>query len=363
MLPLMVKDRRTYVTLDGLRGVAALSIVVLHAQRYTGDFTWSSAALAVDLFFVLSGFVLAHAYEAQLPAGPSLFLKARLIRLYPLYLLGTLLGIVEAILVLRYGGGSIPWTWEKFWTSLPFALAMVPAPDKTMFPFNGVMWSIFFEFFINLVWALFWRPLQSTRVIVGVIVLSGIGLAISVYVTGTMVGLGVSWPRFVGGVFRVSYSFFLGVLLYRLHGRLRLPNLPPLLLLVSLPAVLFLPLPPYVELFVALFVLPWFVLLGSRIEPKGLLRTISRQIGAASYAVYTVHNRLYRLTYAAALQFLGFDLRVWQPFIGMVFIVGLVALCLALNRFYDKPARDWLTAKFGRRVKLAAEREEATQAP
>ena len=356
----MVKAGRTYVTLDGLRGVAALSIVVLHAQRYIGDLTWSSAALAVDLFFVLSGFVLAHAYESRLPSGPSFFIKARLIRLYPLYLIGTLLGVVEAILVLRYGGGSIQWTWEKFWTSLPFALAMLPAPDKTIFPFNGVMWSIFFELFINLVWALFWRPLQSTRILLGTIALSGIGLAASVYLTGTLVGLGVSWPRIVGGAFRVSYSFFLGVLFYRLHKRLPLPNLPPLLLLISLPVVLFLPLPPYAQLFAVLFVLPWFVLLGSRTEPKGLLQTISRQMGAASYAVYTVHNRLYRLTYAAALQLFAVDLRAFQPFIGVGFIVGLVAFCLALNRYYDKPTRDWLTSKFTRRVKLAVERDGAT---
>ena len=359
----MASEGRTYVTLDGLRGVAALSIVVLHAQRYIGDMTWSSAALAVDLFFVLSGFVLAHAYEARLPSGPSLFIKARLIRLYPLYLIGTLLGIIEALLVLRYGGGSIPWTWEKFWTSLPFALAMLPAPDNAMFPFNGVMWSIFFELFINLTWALFWRPLQSTRILVGTIVLSGIGLAASVYMTGTLVGLGVSWPTIVGGSFRVSYSFFLGVLLYRLHRRVSVPKLPPILLLAGLPAVLFLPLPPYAELVAALFVLPWFVLLGSQSEPKGHLRTICGRIGAASYAVYTVHNRLYRLTYAAALQFLAFDLRVLQPFIGVTFMFCLVFFCLALNRYYDKPAREWLAKRIGQRVKFAAERETPTQAP
>jgi len=359
----MAKEGRTYVTLDGLRGLAALSIVMLHAQRFIGDLTWSSAALAVDLFFVLSGFVLAHAYEARLSSGPSLFIKARLIRLYPLYLIGTLLGVVEALLVLRYGGGSIPWTSDKFWTSLPFALAMLPAPDKSMFPFNGVMWSIFFELFINLTWALFWRPLQSTRILVGTILLSGIGLAASVYITGTLVGLGVSWSTIVGGSFRVSYSFFLGVLLYRLHKRVSLPKLPPILLLAGLPAVLFLPLPPYAELIAALFILPWFVLLGSHSEPKGLLRVICRKIGAASYAIYTVHNRLYRLTYAAALQLLAIDLRIFQPFIGVIFVFCLVFFCLVLNRYYDKPAREWLTRKLGSRVELAAERETTTQAP
>jgi peptidoglycan/LPS O-acetylase OafA/YrhL len=355
--------KRTYATLDGLRGIAALSIVVLHCHRYFGDMAWSSAAMAVDLFFVLSGFVLAHAYEAKLPDGRGTFLKARFIRLYPLYLVGTLLGIVEALLTIRYGQNSIQWTWDKFWTSLPFALAMLPAPDKTMFPFNGVMWSIFFELFVNVLWALFWRPLRSTRTLAVVVILSGIGLALSVAYTSTLVGLGTSWGRFGGGVFRVCFSFFLGVLFYRFHRSWKLPALHPLILFVGLPAVLFLPLPVWGELAVALFVLPWFVLLGSQVEPRGIIEFAARKLGLASYAVYAVHKRLYPLTYAAALQLLNVDLQVFRPWVGIVFVVGLLGFCLALNHYVDAPARKWLTARFGKPVRLAVAREEVTQAP
>lgn len=354
---------RTFVTLDGLRGVAALSIVVLHCHRYFGDMTWASAALAVDLFFVLSGFVLAYAYEARLATGARAFIKARLIRLYPLYLVGTLFGIVEALLIIRYGQGSVEWTWSKFWTSLPLSLAMVPAPGKTMFPFNGVMWSIFFELFINVVWALFWRPLQSTRTLIAVVLVSGLGLAFSAFYWHTVTGLGTSWSTFVGGAFRVSYSFFLGVLFFRFHHRLPLPKLPVVLLLAALPAILFLPLPVYGELIAALFVLPWLVLLGSQVEPRGALEWISRQLGIASYAVYTVHKRLYLLSYAAVLQILNLDLQLFTPWIGMAFIVALLAFCLLLNRYVDAPARKWLTRRFGSRMGNAERREQVTQAP
>ena len=160
--------------------------------------------VTVFAFTMVLGFVLAYAYEASLQSGPWAFLKARFVRLYPLYLLGTLLGVAEALLTIRYGQSSIDWTWEKFWTSLPFALAMLPAPDRTMFPFNGVMWSIFFELFINLVWALFWRPLQSTRTLLAVVLFAGLGLAISTLYWNSLVGLGTSWPSFVGGAFRVG---------------------------------------------------------------------------------------------------------------------------------------------------------------
>jgi peptidoglycan/LPS O-acetylase OafA/YrhL len=353
--------RRTYVTLDGLRGVAALSIVVLHCYRYFGDFTWSSAALAVDLFFVLSGFVLAYAYEATLPAAGLSFIRARLIRLYPLYLLGTLLGVIESIAILQSGLGSVTWTWTQFWTSLPFALVMLPAPGRTLFPFNGVMWSIFFELFINVVWAIFWRPLQSTRTLVLVTIACGMGLAVSCAYWHTFTGLGTGWKSFVGGTFRVGYSFFLGVLFFRYHKMLKLPKLPPILLLVCLPAVLFLRLTVYIELAVAMFILPWFVLLGSQVEPRGVVEVVSRQLGLASYAVYAMHKRLYGLSYGL-LFMIGLDLQPFAPWVGIMFGSALVIGCLIVNRLYDQPARRWLANRFRTPRRLTA-KEGAKQGP
>jgi len=360
MCPPAPSAPRTYVTLDGLRGIAALSIVLLHCFRFFGDFTWSSVALAVDLFFVLSGFVLAHAYEAKLPTGAAAFVKARVIRLYPLYLVGTLLGITEALAAIHYGKGSIDWTWHKFWSALPFALVMLPTPGA-MFPFNGVMWSIFFELFINVIWAAFWRPLQSTGTMVAVILLSAGGLAVSVIWWGTLTGLGTSWGTFAGGAFRVSYSFFLGVLLYRLHKRIPLPKLPPWLLFVALPAILFLPLSTPARLAVAVLVLPWFVLLGSQVEPRGIIAAAAHQLGIASYAIYSVHKRLYLLSYAAVLQLLSLDLQLFAPWIGVAFLAALVPACLLLNHFIDQPARRSLAKWFG--TSLVTERKNATQAP
>jgi peptidoglycan/LPS O-acetylase OafA/YrhL len=354
---------RKYVTLDGLRGIAALSIVVLHCHRFTGDIGKPAAALAVDLFFVLSGFVLAFAYEAKLPAGSGAFLKARLIRLYPLYLVGTALGVIEALVGMRFGGGSQTWTWPQFWTSLPFAVTMIPAPGKTMYPFDGVMWSIFFELFINVVWAVFWKPLQSTRVLLAVIAASAVGLAFNVWVWHSETALGMSWASFAGGAFRVSYSFFLGVVLFRFHKQWKLPKLPPIVLFAGLPAVLFLPLSPFAQLAVALCVLPWFVVLGAQVEPRGSLAYASRQLGIASYAVYAVHKRLYLLTYGFVLKALHVDLARFAPWPVVVFIAVLVPACLLLNKLVDEPARRWLTARTSLRVRVAASREEATQAP
>jgi hypothetical protein len=179
-----------------------------------------------------------------------------------------------------------------------------------------------------------------------------------------MVGLGETWGRFLGGAFRVSYSFFLGVLFYRLHKRWRVPKVPPLLLMAGLPAVLLLPMPVSAQLAVALFGLPWFVLLGSQVEPRGPMLSVARKLGIASYAVYAVHKRLYLLSYAFVLQMFGVDLQLFKPWVGIVFVLILIPGCLLLNRSVDQPARRWLTARFGSgRLKLAAKREEATQSP
>lgn len=110
-----------------------------------------------------------------------------------------------------------------------------------------------------------------------------------------------------------------------------------------------------------MFVLPALVWLGSAVEPRGWLGIASHKLGAASYAVYAVHKRLYPLTYAAALK-LGIDLQPFAPWIGVVFIAGLLVFCLFLDELYDKPARKWLAGVLARR-RRDVERESVTQAP
>lgn len=122
---------RSYVTLDGLRGLAALSVVVLHSYRFIGDMAWSSAALAVDLFFALSGFVLAHAYSQRLAEDLSVgeFMKARFIRLYPLYLVGIALASRRCSSSQRSSGWARRSSREDGWESPATSSARHPTPS------------------------------------------------------------------------------------------------------------------------------------------------------------------------------------------------------------------------------------------
>ncbi len=220
-----VLKRRSYHTLDGLRGIAALSIVILHTPHFLGWWNLPSTFLSVDLFFVLSGFVLATAYERRFGADISImgFLWVRIVRLYPLYILGTALGVPVALLAMKFGGGglTVPWTRTLLTTSLPLSALMLPTPNivdsEAIYPFNPVLWSIFFELFINVIYVSFWRYLRYTSILLLTVGVSAICLIVYGLQAGTLDG-GYAWNNLLSGFFRVFFSFFCGVVIFRFHG-------------------------------------------------------------------------------------------------------------------------------------------------
>src|SRR5882757_3316593 len=92
-------EARVFHTLDALRGIAAIGVVTFHMKQLFAPIAASGGYLAVDLFFMMSGVVLSHAYEGRFRAGMGTFdfMRTRLIRLYPLYFLGTMLGIAVTV--------------------------------------------------------------------------------------------------------------------------------------------------------------------------------------------------------------------------------------------------------------------------
>ncbi|WP_162641926.1 acyltransferase [Streptosporangium sp. 'caverna'] len=333
---------RSFRTLDGIRGVAAICIVAHHMPQCFGSWLLS-AQMAVDLFFVLSGFVLAHVYEPRFRAGmtPLHFLRLRIVRLYPLYLLGTTLGILQAVLMAQYYQGPDIWNWPRILPSLPFAAVMLPAPfDRYLFPFNAVMWSIFFELAANLIWVVFWRRLERTGFLVAVVIGSGALLVVDTFLFKTT-AVGMGWNTFLPGFPRVVYSFMLGVLLHRFHGAVTLRRVPPGLLLAAIPVMALLPLGAYGQLFCALVVLPLLVLLGAKSETSGMTRLFCEKTGAASYAVYALH--LPALAFFSGL-LLIFGLQIEDsPLLGPIFIVLVVVGCVLLADRIETPMRQLLS--------------------
>src|SRR5580658_336346 len=134
--------RRKYHTLDGIRGTAALMILLRHAAYFFGRVglyvSSSESYLAVDLFFVLSGFVIAGAYDKRLAGGlsPVEFIKIRTIRLYPLYLLGLSIGAISALLSI-FGNNTADLTIPELGKDFIFAFLMLPTPfSPALYPLN-----------------------------------------------------------------------------------------------------------------------------------------------------------------------------------------------------------------------------------
>ena len=107
--PLPTKQH--FTALDGLRGVAALVVVIFHfMEMVIGNYSKlfiGHGWLAVDFFFCLSGFVIGYAYDDRIGAmGIWAFLKIRLIRLHPLVVFGSVLGLAT-LLVDPFRGGLL----------------------------------------------------------------------------------------------------------------------------------------------------------------------------------------------------------------------------------------------------------------
>lgn len=135
-------------TLDAMRGVAALAVVLVHVAAYSGVNLAPGGNLAVDFFFALSGFVIARAYSARLRSGLSWlrFAEIRLVRLYPLVLLGCGFGLVKMLFQIGMGHETAP-SWGQFAWILILNPLLLPAPGVYLFPLNNPAWSLFFELF------------------------------------------------------------------------------------------------------------------------------------------------------------------------------------------------------------------------
>ena len=281
---------------DGLRGVSAIAVVLYHIL----DAPWiSHGYLAVDVFFLLSGYVIAGAYEARLRAGLPIgaFLRQRMARLYPLYLFGIGLGVVRFLYIGRPPVSTL--------TTLVGSLGFVhlPIPESAaMFPLNGAMWSLALEVIVNLLYAAGgWR--LSSRWLVAIVSAAGVLVAVtSLEHGGSNLGAMADGLNIAGGYARVLFGFPLGVLLFRLHrsGVLR-RRLPPLLsggvIMASVAVIYVFPASPPLGVAVDLVaILLLFPLLVAQLilakQPIGLIGRGCDGLGRLSYPLYAVHKPL-----------------------------------------------------------------------
>jgi len=341
-----------YLALDALRGVAALVVVTLHARNgFAGLPDPRSGYLAVDLFFLLSGFVIASAYDARLDAALTwrAFLVVRLIRLYPLYLLGMSVGIATALL--RMFAGAPPPEPGRVALDVLFGLAMLPSPttigtrSASLFPLDPPAWSLFYELAVNIAFALGHRHLSRTmlRNAILVLALTMAGVALG----HGSVDVGNYWVNILQGFPRAALPFLVGVYLFR-YGRRIAPGTGAALAgaIAALVAVLMLDpgrwRVPF-DLATVCVLFPLLVAVSARMSLSARAGRLAGQAGKVSYAVYIVHGPAIGLLYAVLRRVApqAHEDRLAGPAVLVLAVLG----CWAVDRYYDVPLRRWLSRR------------------
>lgn len=358
-----------------MRGVAAICVMIYHFSVFlAATKVLPSAYLAVDLFFILSGFIIAHAYQARLLSGLSFarFVVIRLVRLYPLYIAGTVVGL--AYLLLR--DVMEPWrvvTVQQWAGPAVLSVLFLPKLWHTptvhgLYPFDQAAWSLLFELIVNFAYAALCVTLTPRR-LRWVVALGAVGIIVSVVVYGSL-DLGMTRRTLAGGLARVVLSFFAGVYLYRLYRQrgpehATAPAGPRFafeaLMIVLVGAFMVHPTGLWRQIYDTLCVFVLFPLLiwfGARLPSPRALRPVYAEAGRLSYGVYILHTPLLLIiagTYKAAWHT---DPQFTQPYSGIAFIaLTLLAVALLVHRF-DEPVRRRLS-----RVATARRPTRALAAP
>jgi peptidoglycan/LPS O-acetylase OafA/YrhL len=355
--------------LDGLRGVAAVAVVIFHFMElirpdYKDSFI-AHAYLAVDFFFCLSGFVIAYAYDSRIKEiGFTAFLKLRFIRLHPLVIIGSVIGLMSFTL------DPFSNLYQKYSADLPTMFAasslMIPYPLVheryfNLYHLNPPSWSLFWEYIANIFYGLFLFKIADKHLWIFVIIAAG---AIF-YEANTSGNLAVGWggDNVRGGGIRILYSFLAGILLYRSKWLIRSKITFPLITLMLL-AVFLIPyidlLNPFLEPVIVILYFPFLIAVragnyslrtksNQELEQSpraatGKWERLSAFSGEISYPLYMIH-------YPFIWIFMSY-VEASKPSLSEMVVIMLLSTTVIIGFAYvvltyiDKPIRRWLRRSF-----------------
>ncbi len=345
------RQRPHFVVLNGLRGVAALCVVIFHfteSHCNSSGFGICHGFLAVDFFFCLSGFVLGYAYDGRVAAmGLGRFLKMRLMRLHPMVVFGAVLGFITFLMISfritpGYGPGKVA-------LALIASILLVPSSaiqgrGGDLFSLNPSSWSLFWEYAANLIFGLAFQRIGRPSLVV-LTVVPAIVLCMAGHQEGNLSG-GWNANNWSVGAARVMFSFSAGLLVYRSGWCLRSPiGFAGLSMLLILAFML-----PYAsgawvrEAAVIMVYFPLLIVLGAGAVVSPRMERICRFSGELSYPLYMTH-------YAVVLLWGTFVSRqkLALPYLWLSVIVGVlgtVALSWMALKFFDQPVRAYLRERY-----------------
>lgn len=362
-------SKKHFKILDALRGVAAIVVVLFHVlEVYSGgnhmEQLINHGYLAVDFFFMLSGYVMAHAYDDRWGKMTLKdFFKRRVIRLHPMIILGMTIG------ALCFYFGESPYFPKiedtSVWTLILITLigyTLIPVPPSMdirgwneMHPLNGPAWSLFLEYIANILHALILRKLS--KVILSILVFIAAAALIHLAVTSPMGDLIGGWSvepeQLRIGFTRLLFPYMTGMLLRRVVKIIKVNNS---FLICSILLVLVLSLPRigghnllwvnglYDSLTVIL-VFPIIIYLGASGDVKTKIGDkLCTFLGDISYPIYIIHFPFVYIFYAWVTDN---NIPITQ---GILVGIAILAFTLVLSylslKYYDEPVRKWLAKRF-----------------
>ena len=364
-----LESKNHYPILDGLRGVASVIVIVFHVfEAFTGGNRFvqiiNHGYLAVDFFFLLSGFVVAYAYDDRWGKMTLRdFYKRRLVRLQPMVVLGSVIG---AALFYFQGGSLFPSiaatpVWKMLLvmiigcTLLPIPVSMDIRGWQEMHPLDGPAWSLFFEYVANILYAVIVR--RFSRLLLSIFVSLAGCLLLGYLITGSQGDLIGGWSLnqeqlFIGST-RMLYPFFAGVLLCRLG---KLIHVKRAFGWCSFLIVLVLCIPRIgdehhvwmnglYEAVVVILVFPLIVSVGAGGEMRHTQSAkICKFLGDLSYPLYITH---YPLIYIFTAWVVDNKIPLGPKGLlaGLLVVLTGIGLAFACLKLYDEPVRDWLKKK------------------
>jgi peptidoglycan/LPS O-acetylase OafA/YrhL len=356
--PALLQTKQHFEILDGLRGVAALAVVVFHFMEWVySDYSQNFIGhgfLAVDFFFCLSGFVIGYAYDNRIrQMGLAAFFKSRFIRLHPLVIVGAVLGVI-GFLIDPFSTQAATYSTGKIILLFLASIFLIPLPimeDRgfNLFGFNAPAWSLFWEYVANIIYAFILCRL-GRRTLLALAILAAAGIGIVSYRAGNLMG-GWSGANFWDGGVRVAYSFLAGLLISRsgwiIKNKLGFIGLAVLLVV---PFVM-----PHVkanwlvEAIVVVFYFPLLVALGAGASLAPGVKKLCTFSGKISYPLYMTHYAAIWVfgNYYIAHKPAGKEL-FWIVSIGTILLVAFAWLVMVV---YDIPVRKYLNNKRQQKLK------------
>lgn len=333
---------KRYESLDGMRGICALIVALLHFDFVLGTGIFGHGWLSVDIFFVLSGFVITLVYEERLRNGNAflIFLRARAARLIPVQIVGTVACAV-AVVILHQTSGLPATTLSTI--GLGLFCGLLPLPIS--FAINPPLWSLQGEWIANFIYGGFLFAAR-TRALLSII---AVLVTYLVYCAGLRGSWNTAGPfEFFPSLARAIAGFLAGVVLHRAHAANRLQNLPsvnPVAIYGAWLCICFAPLSWQTSIFemvAALIVAPLAVALLVRNEAPA--SKVYLMLGQISYPLYVSHFAVITLY------------RIWlhpgstrNPAILLPMLMSAFLLAWIIGRL-GKPLSAWMAGRRERRM-------------